>query len=133
MVEEDLPRLAELVSFNIELVVEGLVEGDVEDGPEAPGVALLRLAALGAGSPPGSLEGVDVALPSATGADAAPHLLLEACGHGLLGLVGEVDRVPSFINAIGFQDSIRSFGRLLRIILMVLWLLVYEKYVMRFV
>jgi len=29
MVEEDLPRLAELVSLDVELVVEGLVEGDV--------------------------------------------------------------------------------------------------------
>ena len=37
VVEEDLPRLAELVSFDVELVVEGLVEGYVEDGSEAPG------------------------------------------------------------------------------------------------
>jgi len=29
MVVEDLPRLAELVSLDVELVVEGLVEGDV--------------------------------------------------------------------------------------------------------
>ena len=45
MVEEDLPRLAELVPLDVELVVERLVEGDVEDGPEAPGIALLSLAA----------------------------------------------------------------------------------------
>ena len=74
----------------------------MQEGPEAPEVSLFRLAALGAGGPPGALEGVDVALPSAAGADAVPHLFLEAGGHGLLGLVGEVDRVPSFINAIGY-------------------------------
>ena len=40
VVEEDLPRLAELVPLDVELVVEGLVEGDEEDGLEAPGVPL---------------------------------------------------------------------------------------------
>ena len=63
--------------------------------PEAHRVPPLRLAALRAGGPPGPLEGVDVALPSAAGVDAAPHLLLQAGGHGLLGLVGEVDALDA--------------------------------------
>jgi len=29
VVEEELPRLAELVSLDVELVVEGFIEGDV--------------------------------------------------------------------------------------------------------
>jgi len=84
VVEEDLPSLAEFVSFDVELVVEVGVEGYVEDGPEADDVPLVAAAALGTCGPPFSLEGVDVALPAAAGTDGAPHLLLEAGGHGLL-------------------------------------------------
>ena len=88
VIVEDLPRLAELVSFDVQLMKEVRVKWYVQDGPQARRVAFLRHAALGARGPPGPLEGVDVTLPSATGADGAPHILLEAGGHGLLGRVG---------------------------------------------
>jgi len=37
MVEQQLPRLSELVSLDVELVEELGIEGDVEDGPEDRG------------------------------------------------------------------------------------------------
>ena len=67
------------------------VEGYVKQRSKAHPVPLLVEASLGANRHPGLLLAVNVVLPAAAGADCAPHLLLEACGHGLLGLVCEVD------------------------------------------
>lgn len=89
VVERYLPRLG--LKLHVELGEQLGVVGYVEQRPEASGVALIGEATIGAGGPPSALEGVDIALPSAAGANGAPHLLLDACGHGLLGRVGEVD------------------------------------------
>ena len=91
VVVEDFTCFTELEAFDVEFLEEIGVEGYVEYGPQAPRVSLFAAAALGAGGPPFSLESVDIDLPSVCWADGAPHLLLEAGGHGFLGLVGEVD------------------------------------------
>ena len=68
-----------------------LVEGYVQQRPEALPVSLLVETSLGADSHPGLLLAVNIARPATAWADSAPHLLFEACGHRLLRLVGEVD------------------------------------------
>jgi len=69
MVEEEFSGFAELKAFGVELSDEVRVVEQVKQRPEFQWVALLAYAALGAGGPSFSLQGVDVALPAAARAD----------------------------------------------------------------
>jgi len=91
VVEQDLPRLAELVSLHVELGEEVRVVGYVEQRPEAHGAVVVPTAALGARGPPLAAHVLDVAAPPADGAIGSPHAFPEGRGHGLLARVGKVD------------------------------------------
>jgi len=91
VVEQDLPRLAELIPLHVELCEELRVVGYVEQRPEAHGSAVVAAAALGARRPPLPVYVLDVSAPPAAGAVGLPYVLLGGCGPGLLARVGEVD------------------------------------------
>ena len=63
----------------------------MQQWPQTHLAALLVHAILGAQIPPLPRECIDITLPSAHGADSAPHLLLQAGSHSLLAGVGEVN------------------------------------------
>jgi len=112
MIEEQFPRPRQLVTFKVELVEELGVEGYVQQWPQADDVSLLGGVDIGARRPPLLLVGVDIAPPSTRGADCAPHLLLQARDHSLLGCVGEVDARDVSEAAVdnGLDDVVADAG-----------------------
>ena len=89
VIEQYLPRLAELVSLDVELGEEIGVVGYMEQRSEAHGAAVVSAAVLGARGPPLAFDVLDVAAPPAAGAVGPPHVLPEGGGHGLLARVGK--------------------------------------------
>ena len=65
----------------------------MQQRPEANGVVVVAVAALGARGAPLAADALDVSAPPAVGAVGAPHALPEGRGHGFLASVGKVDPV----------------------------------------